>query len=156
MNGTYRCDDLALKGQFGCDLIANSSETSLSDNSARSQSGSAVSGSPVAINCRNLVVQVRRRPQATVVTFSGEVDAFNAGCITAYTRCFNSTHGALIVDLRCVEFFSLAGLQTLLQLDEERKQAASAWALLPSRAVSRLMRHCSSEVKLPIAGTFGD
>lgn len=108
-----------------------------------------------AIDCPHLVVNVRSHAQTTVVEISGEIDASNAACINAHTRCFVATEGVLVVDLRGVRFFSLAGLHALYRLDDDHKQSPGAWTFLASPAVSRLVRQSGADSDLPMAESFG-
>ncbi len=112
-------------------------------------------GTAAVIDCPHLVVKVRSYAQMTVVEISGEVDASNAACINAHTRCFVATEGVLVVDLRGVQFFSLAGLRALYRLDDDHKQSPGAWTFLPSPAVSRLVRQSGADSDLPMAESFG-
>jgi anti-anti-sigma factor len=86
-----------------------------------------------------------------VITALGELDASNAGQLADYVqRC--ATHAeSLILDLSGLEFFGTAGFSALHTINVRCAGADLRWAVVPSRAVSRLLRICDPDNALPIA-----
>lgn len=90
-------------------------------------------------------------PSGPVVTVHGELDASNAGQLADYVqRC--ATHSrSLILDLSGVEFFGTAGFSALHTINVRCAGENVRWAMVPSQAVSRLLRICDPDNALPIA-----
>jgi anti-anti-sigma factor len=90
-------------------------------------------------------------PSSVVITALGELDASNAGQLADYVqRC--ATHAeSLILDLSGLEFFGTAGFSALQTINVRCAGADLRWAVVPSRAVSRLLRICDPDNALPIA-----
>jgi anti-anti-sigma factor len=86
-----------------------------------------------------------------VITVRGELDASNAGQLADYVqRC--ATHSkSLILDLSKVEFFGTAGFSALHTINVRCAGADVRWAVVPSQAVSRLLRICDPDSALPVA-----
>ncbi|BBZ10203.1 sulfate transporter [Mycobacterium branderi] len=92
-----------------------------------------------------------RGATAAVVSASGELDASNANQLADYVvRCAASTK-SLVVDLSGVEFFGTAGFSALHTINVRCAGADVRWAVVPSHAVSRLLRICDPDKTLPIA-----
>ncbi|MFY9919454.1 MAG: STAS domain-containing protein, partial [Mycobacterium sp.] len=60
----------------------------------------------------------------------------------------------LALDLSGVDFFGTAGFSALHTLNVRCAGAAVEWVLVPSTAVSRLLRICDPDSTLPIATTM--
>jgi anti-anti-sigma factor len=90
-------------------------------------------------------------PSGPVITAHGELDASNATQLADYVqRC--ATHSrSLILDLSGVEFFGTAGFSALHTINVRCAGADVHWAVVPSQAVSRLLRICDPDNALPIA-----
>lgn len=86
-------------------------------------------------------------PSTTVVTVAGELDAANARDFADFALLHAG--GALIVDLAGVEFFGTAGFSALHTLNVRCAGADINWILVPSAAVSRLLRICDPDATLP-------
>ena len=97
-----------------------------------------------------------RRPQPTVavITAKGELDAFNAQELVDYAlRDVESTQ-RVALDLTGVDFFGTAGFSALHTLNVRCAAAGVEWVLVPSTAVTRLLRICDPDSALPIAATM--
>src|SRR6185437_9362011 len=71
-----------------------------------------------------------------VITADGELDASNAT--------------PLVVDLSGLEFFGTAGFSALHLINVRCAGANLRWAVVPSKAVSRLLRICDPDHALPL------
>jgi len=90
---------------------------------------------------------------ASVVRISvvGDVDASNAAQLAEYVFQRSANCLELVVDLRGVDFFGSAGFTTLHIIDERCARANVTWAVVPSRAVSRVLDICDPQQKTPRA-----
>ncbi|TFV58635.1 anti-sigma factor antagonist [Mycobacterium sp. PS03-16] len=88
-------------------------------------------------------------PSIAVVTAHGEIDAANTRQFVDYA--LDCAGAAVIVDLTGVEFFSTAGFSALHTLNVRCAGAGVDWTLVPSAAVSRLLRICDPDATLPCA-----
>jgi anti-anti-sigma regulatory factor len=61
----------------------------------------------------------------------------------------------LILDLKAVEFFSVSCFPVLHNLDLRCSRADVGWVLIPSAAVSRVLRICDAHGQLPTSPTIG-
>ncbi|PIJ34057.1 sulfate transporter [Mycobacterium heckeshornense] len=89
-------------------------------------------------------------PSAAVVAVHGELDAANAGRLAEYAQQCAAVAKWLILDLRGVHFFGTAGFSALHTTNVWCAGADVRWAVVPSHAVSRLLRICDPEHALPI------
>ena len=62
----------------------------------------------------------------------------------------------MIVNLHDVEFFGTAGFSALHTINVRCAGANVRWAVLPSRAVSRLLRICDPDNVLPLVESMSD
>jgi len=95
-------------------------------------------------------------PSSVVITAHGELDASNANQLANYVqRC--ATHSkSVIVNLSDVEFFGTAGFSALHTINVRCAGADVRWAVVPSKAVSRLLRICDPDNALPLAESVPD
>jgi anti-anti-sigma factor len=89
-------------------------------------------------------------PSFVVVTAHGELDASNANQLADYVqRC--ATHSqSLILNLSGLEFFGTAGFSALHTINVRCAGADVRWSVVPSNAVSRLLRICDPDSALPV------
>lgn len=89
-------------------------------------------------------------PSFVVVTAYGELDAANANQLADYVqRC--ATHSqSVILNLSGLEFFGTAGFSALHTINVRCAGANVRWAVVPSKAVSRLLRICDPDRALPV------
>ena len=93
------------------------------------------------------------QPAVAVITAHGELDASNAQDFVDYTLRHAARTQRLALDLSGVDFFGTAGFSALHTLNVRCAGAGVEWVLVPSNAVSRLLRICDPDSALPIAAT---
>ena len=101
-------------------------------------------------------VSAARHALPTFITVTGEIDASNVEQLHAGLREAIRRGGAFVVDLRRVEFLSVAGYRELLTVSEECSQAGLDWALVSSGAVNLLSRatvRVGTDPVLPLASS---
>ena len=94
------------------------------------------------------------QPSVAVITAHGDLDASNAQDFVDYTLRHAERTQRLALDLSGVDFFGTAGFSALHTLNVRCAGAGVEWVLVPSGAVSRLMRICDPDSTLPIAATM--
>jgi anti-anti-sigma regulatory factor len=77
-------------------------------------------------------------PAIAVVSAHGELDAANAQDFAAYA-------------LQRIEFFGTAGFSALHTLNVRCAGEGVDWAMVPSRAVGRVLQICDPDATLPVA-----
>ncbi len=94
------------------------------------------------------------QPSVAVVTARGELDASNAQEFVDYALSHAERTERMALDLSEVDFFGTAGFSALHTLNVRCAGAGVEWVLVPSRAVSRLLRICDPDSALPMATTL--
>ena len=96
-----------------------------------------------------------RRLKSSVIVISahGEIDAANAATLSEYPLRYLGRYRELILDLRAVQHFGSEGFSALLAVSQGCQRSETGWVLLPSAAVSRMLRICDPRGALPTAGT---
>jgi anti-anti-sigma factor len=92
----------------------------------------------------------RRQPSGTVITVDGELDAANADQLAVYVQGSVNRSKRVILDLRGLEFIGTAGFSALHRINVVCSGAQAYWAMVPSAAVSRLLRVCDPDGTLPV------
>jgi anti-anti-sigma factor len=106
------------------------------------------------INCRTAHFATRwLQPSMAVVTAHGELDAANAQEFVDYALRHSAHTDRLVLDLTGVEFFGTAGFSALHSVNVRCAAEKIEWALVPSSAVTRLLRICDPDSALPICDT---
>ena len=86
-----------------------------------------------------------------MVSAHGELDAANADQLAEYVgRCIQHCRW-LTLDLTGLKFIGTAGFSALHRINVACSAADVRWALVPSVAVSRLLRVCDPDGVLPTA-----
>jgi anti-anti-sigma factor len=85
-----------------------------------------------------------------LITVNGELDAANSDQLSAYVQRSLMKSRRVVVDLRGLEFIGTAGFSALLRINVVCSGAQVHWAMVPSPAVSRLLRICDPDGKLPV------
>ena len=85
-----------------------------------------------------------------VITADGELDASNATQFADYFDLCITDSTPLVVDLSGLEFFGTAGFSALHLINVRCAGARLRWAVVPSKAVSRLLRICDPDRALPV------
>lgn len=91
-----------------------------------------------------------------VITAHGELDASNANQLADYVQGCAAHSKSIIVDLSGLEFFGTAGFSALHTINVRCAGADVRWAVVPSKAVSRLLRICDPDNALPLTETVPD
>ncbi len=100
-----------------------------------------------------LVVRTSGNGEATVVSLCGELDLANAGTAEAALQaCFEDNDGAVVVDMRELEFIDSTGI-ALLVTTLGRNDAGATVRFVPSSspAVSRVLELTGLAERLPLA-----
>lgn len=95
-------------------------------------------------------------PSLVVITAHGELDASNANQLADYVQSCAPHSKSLIVNLSGLEFFGTAGFSALHTINVRCAGADVRWAVVPSKAVSRLLRICDPDNALPLAESVPD
>ena len=106
------------------------------------------------IYCAGAQLLVYPRTPATVVRIEGEIDASNAEFIGRAIRRF-ALKTPLIVDASHLDYVGSAGLQVLLILSDQRRQARLHCTVVGGPALHRLTRVVSDH-GLPLADSVTD
>ncbi len=85
-----------------------------------------------------------------VIVAHGELDASNASQLADYVESCIAQSKAAVVDLSGLEFFGTAGFSALHLINVRCAGANQRWAVVPSEAVSRLLRICDPDNTLPL------
>ena len=94
------------------------------------------------------------QPAVAVITATGELDASNAQELVDYALRDADRTQRIALDLTGIEFFGTAGFSALHTLNVRCAGAGVDWVMVPSAAVSRLLRICDPDSTLPIAATM--
>ena len=95
-------------------------------------------------------------PSFVVITAHGELDASNANQLADYVQRCAAHANSVIVNLSGLEFFGTAGFSALHTINVRCAGADVRWAVVPSKAVSRLLRICDPDNALPLAESVPD
>jgi anti-anti-sigma factor len=88
-----------------------------------------------------------------VISVGGHVDASNAEALTEYTlRHLRGCRG-LIIDLSGLDFFGTEGFSALHRISVSCAHPGIPWVVVPSKAVSRVLRIVDPQGLLPAART---
>jgi anti-anti-sigma factor len=90
---------------------------------------------------------------SAVIRVDGEVDAANAAKLGDFTLQVALLGQYLVLDLSGVTFFGTEGFSTLHTMNVRCAKAGVRWSMVPSAAVSRVLRICDPGGGLPAAIT---
>ena len=88
-----------------------------------------------------------------VISAHGHIDASNADTLTEYTLGHLMRCHELILDLRDLDFFGTEGFSALHRISVCCADPGIGWAVVPSAAVSRVLRIGDPQGLLPTAST---
>jgi anti-anti-sigma factor len=88
---------------------------------------------------------------AAIVNAYGDIDGSNASTLTDYAVVNAVRCRALILDLSGLKFFGTEGFLALHRVSVRCAHAEIGWMVVPSGAVSRLLRICDPHGSLPAA-----
>ncbi len=95
-------------------------------------------------------------PSFVVITAHGELDASNANQLADYVQQCAAHSKSIILNLSGLEFFGTAGFSALHTINVRCAGADVRWAVVPSKAVSRLLSICDPDHALPLAESMPD
>jgi anti-anti-sigma regulatory factor len=95
----------------------------------------------------------RLRSPVAVISAHGDIDASNADTLTEYTLGHVMGCRGLILDLRGSDFFGTEGFSALHRVSVCCAHADIGWAVVPSEAVSQMLRIGDPQGLLPAAST---
>lgn len=102
------------------------------------------------LKCENADFNAQLEHGAGTVSAYGELDAANADQLAEYVaRCIQHCRW-LTLDLSGLKFIGTAGFSALHRIDVVCSGADVQWAMVPSLAVSRLLRICDPDGVLPV------
>lgn len=112
-------------------------------------------GSPnERIDCRAAQFATKwLQPKMAMVTAHGELDAANAQEFVDYALRHAHHTDRLVLDLSGVGFFGTAGFSALHTVNVRCAGEKISWAVVPSSAVTRLLRICDPDSTLPICSS---
>jgi anti-anti-sigma factor len=90
----------------------------------------------------------------TVVSVTGELDASNIDHLTDCARPCLASGRSFILDLSELDFLGAQGIRSLFAIADECKRSRIKWVLVPSHPVSRLLRVCDKQARLPSAASI--
>ncbi|WP_445161794.1 STAS domain-containing protein [Mycobacterium sp. Dal123C01] len=100
--------------------------------------------------CRTAQFSARWTTTGTVIIVNGELDAANSDQLAVYVQRNARRAKRVILDLRKVDFIGTAGFSALHRINVVCSGAQLNWAMVPSAAVSRLLRVCDPDGTLPV------
>jgi anti-anti-sigma factor len=104
------------------------------------------------IHCHGVHLATRWLPPSmAVITAHGELDAANAHQFVDYALLHAARTERLVLDLSGVGFFGTAGFSALHAVNVRCAAEKIQWAMVPSAAVTRLLRICDPDSALPIS-----
>jgi anti-anti-sigma factor len=89
-------------------------------------------------------------PTTVRIAVDGDIDACNAPHLADYVFQRAANCRRMILDMVGVEFFSTAGFARLRHIEIRCARAGVEWALVPSRAVLRVLTICDPRHSLPL------
>jgi anti-anti-sigma factor len=93
------------------------------------------------------------KPKVAVITAHGELDAANTPEFVDYTLRHAPHTERLVLDLSGVDFFGTAAFSALHAVNVRCAGEKIEWTLVPSSAVTRLLRICDPESALPVCAS---
>jgi len=100
--------------------------------------------------CSTAQFSARWTASGTVIIVDGELDAANSDQLAVYVQRNARRAKRVILDLRQVDFIGTAGFSALHRINVVCSGAQVNWAMVPSPAVSRLLRVCDPDGTLPV------
>ena len=92
-------------------------------------------------------------PSMAIITAHGELDAANAQAFVDYALRHAPQTEHLVLDLSGLDFFGTAGFSALHSVNVRCAGEKIQWAVVPSTAVTRLLRICDPDCALPISAS---
>jgi anti-anti-sigma factor len=95
-------------------------------------------------------------PSSVVITAHGELDASNAVALADYVARCATRAESVVVNLSDLDFFGTASFSALHTINVRCAGAGVPWAVVPGKAVSRLLSICDPDSALPLAESMPD
>ena len=103
------------------------------------------------LDCRTAQFETSwQQPRTAIVAAHGELDAANGAGFVEYAMLHAADIARMVIDLSGLTFFATAGFTALHTLNVQCVSEDIHWVLVPSPAVSRLLRICDPDSTLPI------
>ena len=102
------------------------------------------------LSCDNAEFRARWDQRSGVIRARGDLDAANADQFSDYAANCVQHFPKLTLDLSAVDFIATAGFSALHRINVACSAADVQWAMVPSRAVARLLRICDPDGVLPV------
>ena len=93
---------------------------------------------------------------ALVVSVIGELDASNVDRLNEYAKACLTDRNPFILDFSQMNFFGAQGVKSLFAIADQCDHDRRLWSVIPGREVTRLLRICDKDAKLPTAGSIDD
>jgi anti-anti-sigma factor len=100
--------------------------------------------------CRTAQFSASWSTAGTVITVDGELDAANSDQLAIYVQRNARRAKRVILDLRELNFIGTSGFSALHRINVVCSGARLSWAMVPSPAVTRLLRVCDPDSTLPV------
>jgi anti-anti-sigma factor len=110
---------------------------------------------PVSVCGDGVYLSSQTRGGATVVAVTGEIDASNIHHLTDYAQHHLGAGRPVVIDLTGLDFLGAQGIPALLDINGRCGDAGVEWSLVPSHAVSRLLRICDVD-GLPVVSSVDE
>ncbi|MCV7282915.1 STAS domain-containing protein [Mycolicibacterium flavescens] len=89
-------------------------------------------------------------PESLIVEVVGDIDASNTGALCDHVDEFVAPGHRTVLDCSGVEFFALAGMRLLVDVDDRCRQLGLPWALITSEAVERVLTVAGAARRFPV------
>ncbi len=109
-----------------------------------------------SVSCEGLCLSSHAQGRATVIAATGEIDACNLHQLTDYTQRYLDAARSVVIDFTDLDFLGAQGIPALLDIDKRCGDAGVDWALVPSHPVSRLLRICDKDGRLPAVSSIDE
>ena len=109
-----------------------------------------------SVYCDGVRLSSRTQAGVTVIAATGEIDASNIHHLVDYTHHHLTAAQPIVIDLTELDFLAAQGIPALLAIDERCRAAKVEWGLVPSHPVSRLLRICDTDGRLPAVSSIDD
>jgi anti-anti-sigma factor len=100
--------------------------------------------------CRTAQFSATWGASGTVITVDGELDAANSDQLAVYVQRNSHRAKRVILDLRELNFIGTAGFSALHRINVVCSGEHLSWTMVPSPAVTRLLRVCDPDGTLPV------
>ncbi|MBV5244143.1 MULTISPECIES: STAS domain-containing protein [Mycolicibacterium] len=107
----------------------------------------AIASTALAVACRT---EGRGAQKCVTVSVRGEVDALNAKHFAHTVREMAGGSAALVLDLTEVSFLAFDGASALYAISAHLAREDVTWCVVPSPAVSRVVKLCDPEGLIPL------